>query len=271
MGNFLFYGHNQNGAVVDVINIIQSPNPSISFFIRTFSGGITVDWGDGNSDYYMDGSFAYSISHNYSIQEIHNITITFDFNFKFLECVSQNVDSIQFDNCNLMQGLYIYKNNLNSLDLTGKSEIALLRAGYQNITTLDLSDLTKLSYLRLLDNNLTSLDLSNNINLTTLLMYSSILGNIDISNNTLLTELNYYESNVTAIDISNNPLLSNVELYGNSLPTSQVNNILTLLDSFGISNGTVKLEDQTPSAPPTGVGITAASNLVTKGWTVTTD
>jgi hypothetical protein len=61
------------------------------------------------------------------------------------------------------------------------------------------------------------------------------------------------------------------DLEYNELPVSVVNYILSALDTNGASNGTVKLASQTPAAAPTGSGITAAANLVGKGWTVTTD
>jgi hypothetical protein len=57
----------------------------------------------------------------------------------------------------------------------------------------------------------------------------------------------------------------------NRLTSSQVNDILVLLDGYGLLAGTFDSSGQTPSAPPTGSGITAKNNLISKGWTVTTD
>jgi hypothetical protein len=52
---------------------------------------------------------------------------------------------------------------------------------------------------------------------------------------------------------------------------SFVNNVLLALDANGLTGGSVDLRQNTTPAPPTGTGITAAANLVGKGWTVNTD
>lgn len=76
-----------------------------------------------------------------------------------------------------------------------------------------------------------------------------------------------YVSRVTGI----NGFFFELSLRNQLLPTADVNFALQHLDGTGITGGTVTLDGQTPAAPPTGAGITAAANLVTKGWTVVTD
>lgn len=53
-----------------------------------------------------------------------------------------------------------------------------------------------------------------------------------------------------------------------SLTSQSVNNILISLDAAGQSNGTLGITGHN-NAAPTGAGITAADNLVAKGWTLT--
>lgn len=65
--------------------------------------------------------------------------------------------------------------------------------------------------------------------------------------------------------------LLNLDLSDNKLTVADVNYILTTLDTNGASNGYLNLASQTPSAAPTGAGITAKANLVGKGWAVGTD
>ena len=55
------------------------------------------------------------------------------------------------------------------------------------------------------------------------------------------------------------------------LDVTNINNALINLDSFGLLNATADLSNQTPPAAPTGAGATAAANLVSNGWNVTTD
>lgn len=73
------------------------------------------------------------------------------------------------------------------------------------------------------------------------------------------------------LDISNNSQLLYLDLGNNGMTDTAVNSILIALDNFGNSNGTCIVNNQTPAAPPTGSGITAKANLISKGWTVTTD
>jgi len=64
---------------------------------------------------------------------------------------------------------------------------------------------------------------------------------------------------------------NNLVLSECALSVIQVNEILQALDDYGIAGGTIIIQNQTPLAAPTGTGITAKNNLLTKGWTVQTD
>jgi hypothetical protein len=57
---------------------------------------------------------------------------------------------------------------------------------------------------------------------------------------------------------------------GDALDVTSVNNLLILLDSLGMANGTINLSGGT-NAAPTGAGATAKANLITAGNTVTTN
>lgn len=66
-------------------------------------------------------------------------------------------------------------------------------------------------------------------------------------------------------------LCIDVDLSQNIIDSGGVNSVLANLVSNGQSGGTLDISSQTPSAPPTGAGITDAATLVTNGWSVTTD
>jgi len=72
-------------------------------------------------------------------------------------------------------------------------------------------------------------------------------------------------------DTINFSAMTSLNMYNNALTVSKVNALLVGLDGNGLLNGSVSLQGQTPAATPTGAGATAAANLVSKGWTVTTD
>jgi hypothetical protein len=66
-----------------------------------------------------------------------------------------------------------------------------------------------------------------------------------------------------------------LNLANNLLPVNNINSILIGLDNASagktIFSGTITLSGQTPSAPPSGAGITAKNNLIANGMTVITD
>jgi hypothetical protein len=66
-----------------------------------------------------------------------------------------------------------------------------------------------------------------------------------------------------------------LNLANNLLPVNNINSILIGLDNASagrtVFSGTITLSGQTPSAPPSGGGITAKNNLIANGMTVITD
>ncbi len=120
-----------------------------------------------------------------------------------------------------------------------------------NITSVSgLNNMPALNYLQININNLSALDVSGNPAMATVVAFSNSL---------------------TAFDISSNPNIITLNLFGSQLPVSDINNILINLDSFGLLNGFVRLDGQTPAAPPSGAGAVAKTSLQGKGWTVITD
>jgi len=59
-------------------------------------------------------------------------------------------------------------------------------------------------------------------------------------------------------------------LSGCSLDQTTVDNIINETDANGVLNGTLNLSGGTNSAP-SGASSTALANLISKGWTVTTN
>jgi len=59
-----------------------------------------------------------------------------------------------------------------------------------------------------------------------------------------------------------------LQLNNNALTQTAVDRVLTSLDSAGGTGGSVRLEGGT-NAAPSATGLTAKTNLESKGWTVT--
>lgn len=117
----------------------------------------------------------------------------------------------------------------------------------------------------------TSLTGLNGITPTYLVLQDDKLPSIDISGNPGLQSVFLAGNNFTSMNIAANPLLKTVQFQRNNLPIASVNSVLVSLDNAGITNGSVNLSSQIPSAPPSGAGLTAKTNLIGKGWTVITD
>lgn len=76
---------------------------------------------------------------------------------------------------------------------------------------------------------------------------------------------------LNTLNVSENTVLSSLDVSNNDFFEEQnVNNILMALDANGVSNGWLNISGGS-SVAPSGDGITAAYNLVGKGWTVITN
>lgn len=138
-------------------------------------------------------------------------------------------------------------NNLNSLDITNNIHLTSLICAYNNLTEIDLSNNLKLQSLLCGPNNLAILDVSNNLALTTLWCDRNELTSLDISKNTELTSFICNDNQLENIDVSNNLKLYYLQCGNNpttSLDLSNNSELVTLhcsnshLSSLDISKNT---------------------------------
>lgn len=149
------------------------------------------------------------------------------------------------------------------------SGITSLNLASSDVTSIDISELTNLEILNLGDNSeLSTLDLSNS-DLDSLDLSHCDFSSIDISQNNNLTTLIMAFCSLTTLDISNNNALENIDVSGNSLSSTEIDDIMRVLDDFGLTNGSLNYELQFPLADPTSNSREAYSNLVGKGWVIT--
>lgn len=76
---------------------------------------------------------------------------------------------------------------------------------------------------------------------------------------------------LTMLNIAQNTALKYLAAYSNKFTSDVVNNILASLVSNAKTNGTLDINYQEISAPPTGQGLVDKQTLIDRGWTVTTD
>ena len=118
---------------------------------------------------------------------------------------------------------------------------------------------------------LTSIDISLCPTLTSLDCKGNTLSALDISNNANLMTLACNNNGLTMLNIAQNTALKYLAAYSNKFTSDVVNNILASLVSNAKTNGTLDINYQEISAPPTGQGLVDKQTLIDRGWTVTTD
>jgi hypothetical protein len=119
--------------------------------------------------------------------------------------------------------------------------------------------------LSLSTESITSFDISANTDLNYFITaINNSLATVSVSNNTNLTYLAVNNTIITVLDISTNSLLTNLYVQNTSLSSSEVDDIYVQLDTNGLSNGDLEIDDIRTSASDT-----ARTNLITKGWTIT--
>lgn len=129
------------------------------------------------------------------------------------------------------------------------------------VPTLALPSLSTVGILSVMGNgSLTSISLP---------QLTAIKGDCKINTNPNLTSLSF--PLITAFGTSNSSV-SNINLDANKLPTTVVNALLNKFVNITplLSSKTIKLS-QSPSAPPTGQGITDKATLIARPNTVTTN
>jgi len=172
---------------------------------------------------------------------------------------------------------------------------------YTFITTPpDVTGLTALEWIALNTTAITSFPQQVNPSVTSFQIYcdpseflSQVLTDVDCSgftnaqligivNNSVLTsvnvtgctELTYLQVNLnaslTTLNIAGCVKIITFEGIGGAFDEATVDHILTTLDSNGLSNGTCSLNFGT-NATPSATGLAAKANLISKGWTVTTN
>jgi len=185
----------------------------------------------------------------------------------------QNLNNLQFFSADFHSLQTVNLSGLSNLLSVDISDNLTVDGSSKSLTSVNLSGCIALETLRLDDSdfsagipnlaglvNLTFLDMDqSNITGSVDLSMLSALETLDLSANTDITSVKLPESNLRSVNLSNT-----------ALTEAAVNDILQWLDGNGVIDGNVDLEGGT-SAAPTGAGITAKNNLLSKSWDVYTN
>lgn len=138
-----------------------------------------------------------------------------------------------------LEVLWVDKNALTSIDLSGNPNLIDANLGINDLIELDISQNLLLETLVLQNNELTELDVSQNAGLIGLNLYSNNISEMDLSQNVnlewislsdntgiseidvsnllKLRSLSVYSTGVSEIDVTQNPLLENLNLYNTQI------------------------------------------------------
>ena len=107
-------------------------------------------------------------------------------------------------------------------------------------------------------------------NLKTFYCYYNSISVIDISRITTFTAISCHHNNMSELDILNLIKVTNLDCANNQMDQSAVDKVLIDADAWGTSptDGSI---DISSNAIPSQAGEDAKTNLVNRGWTVTTD
>lgn len=181
---------------------------------------IVINWGDYSTTQVMKNtSVAYT--HTYSgVQPPYVI---------FLQASNQAIKK-----------LYVYGNELTSLDVKNNTELEYLDCIGNHLPALDLTGCSNLKEIWASGNNLSSIDVSHLLHLELLLLHDNQLTDIDLSKNLNLHRLEIGYNQITDLDLVKNTALKDISLSGLSVNT--INNLPINSTSFAVFSQLERLD-----------------------------
>ena len=157
---------------------------------------------------------------------------------------------------------------------TPQSGMTFLELSAMHLTGIDVTQVSTLETIVVSYNDLTSLVLSNNAALKQIVASNNNISTVSWpAGASELTNIDFSNNNITSLFLMDPALWSDggvCSFENNSLDATSVNDVLQSADASGKVNGYLTMFAGT-NAAPTGAGITAKANLITKGWSVLTN
>lgn len=226
----------------------------------------TIEWGDGTSESF-DLSSPYETTtylfHDYTTNEFTPQTVKVSFTslqgFQNLEIGQGDLTGDLLSVSNL-QGVFI-----------GSSIEEVDADGQDNLVSLDVSNLPIQRFYATDCPTLHFVNVSGCTSLVDTELFEDDIYQLDFTGcSSLQAALVFLNSNLNRLIIDGCPNLEYLDAGDCALNRNVVDNILMILDDNGLTGGEVYLGGGT-NAAPSGAGATAASNLIGKGWTVSTN
>ena len=264
--------NNTNLTTVNVSNLIKI---ATNILVRSNSSLTSMNFTNLNQ---VDGVTEFTSNSNLTSLSFPLITA---FPSSFQCSSNNNLTSLSLPNLLTVNGFNYTDNgsSIISLPLLTTISNTFECANNPNLISISFPALTTTTGILSLRNN----PLLNSISLPLL---TTISNTFECVNNPNLISISFPAlTTITGIlSLSNNPLLNSISLpvltsysatyffaTNNALPSSQINQLLAKLVATGVTGSNIYLSGQTPSAPPSGSGITDKAALISAGNTVITD
>jgi len=191
--------------------------------------------------------------------QLTNLDLSKNTNLEFLWLTGNQISAIDINNNTALRVVSFRENQLSNLDLSKNlnlvridlsdnklSEISTsnninlgeINAGRNLLTHIDLSKNVDLERVDLYGNKIIEIDLSSNINLKNLYISNNQLTSINLANNPKIDRLVIEGNQLVSLDITNNPKIFNLEIGGNQFSASQLDEIISLVYDYTVSNST---------------------------------
>ena len=218
---------------------------------------------DTNSDGYLSQDECDAVEEiDVNHEGITTLTgISFFPKLTYLNCVGNELKSLDLGDCKELINLDCHGNKLTTLDVRMYPKLEELDCGDNGMTTLLVSGCTSLKFLYCNDDELTELDVSNCPLLDDLSCTGNQLTELDLSSNTVLTALNCEDNQLVDINVSECAALEYLKCDGNQLTNLNVSRCPKLYDLFCDYN---KLESLDISGCAKLINLYCQGNQLTK-------
>ncbi|WP_300565844.1 T9SS type A sorting domain-containing protein [Flavobacterium sp.] len=149
-------------------------------------------------------------------------------NIVSLECVQNNLTSLNLNGLLNLQYITCFSNPLGTLDVSGVINLKFLNCCQSELTSLNVSGLAQLESLILFNNQLTSIDISSLISLKNLECFSNQLLNLNVDGLLNLRTIKCYQNQLTILNVDGLINLDRLECFNNSLATLSLSGVTNL-------------------------------------------
>lgn len=217
----------------------------IAFTVNRTSGGVTVDWGDGNAQTYKAATGAEANEISGTVKG-RTITVKGDDAWTTLIAPACGIDIIDISAAKGIQTLYLQNNELATINLKGQEALTDLNLANNGLSSIEYTLAAKP------ENdikNIETINLSNNNLSGQFVVRVSTLRDIDISNNNFsavyvssnlsLDYLNIAHNNVKALSLARNTALTTLVCNDNALTTLTLPTGITTLRQIICDNNSI--------------------------------